>query len=355
MPYQSPTLSELIKQGQQDIQFHLPNVQMNAVLMVLNRINAALSASEHQHLSWLAQQIIPTTADEEYLIEYAAMKGIVRKAASTATGEIIVTATGATHIAQDTPFEAYNGVVLLTTESVEIDEAGDYVLTVEAKEDGAIGNLAENTQVQLTSAILNLKAQAKVQAMSGGADMESLSSLLSRLIFRVQYPPAGGSKHDYVRWATEVVGVTRAWCFPRYRGLGTVGVAFVMDEQADILPKAQDLARVRAYIEGHYNETTRQFEGMPANVELYVFAPKLQPINFRIRLEPNTDGLKKTVKQALSQLLQQVESEGIIYLSHIRAAISNVIGERDNAVFEPSADVQLPINTIAVLGEIEWL
>ena len=78
MPYQSPTLTELIKQGQQDIQVNFPNVRMHSVLSVLNRVNAGLSAGEHQHLDWLANQIIPTTADEEYLLEYARMKGIYK-------------------------------------------------------------------------------------------------------------------------------------------------------------------------------------------------------------------------------------------------------------------------------------
>ena len=67
----------------------------------------------------------------------------------------------------------------------------------------------------------------------------------------LRYPPFGGNQFDYVRWAREVSGVTRAWCFPTWKGGGTVGVTFVMDNRSNIFPQPADVERVADYIAGH--------------------------------------------------------------------------------------------------------
>lgn len=353
MPYQSPTLTELIKQGQQDIQVNFPNVRMHSVLSVLNRVNAGLSAGEHQHLGWLANQIIPTTADEEYLLEYARMKGIYRKQPASAAGIATFEVASPTTIPENTKLQDDQGQVFVVTQNVQVS-AGTADVQIEAEQEGLDGNIAVGTKLSLVSAVLGVKPTATVKSMSGGADIESLDSVRARLLFRVQYPPAGGAPHDYVRWAKEVAGVTRAWCFERYQGGGTVGVAFVLDELSSILPTEQDIAKVKKYIEGHLNLETGQYEGMPANVELFVFPPVLQSINLTIRLVPATVALKQSVESTLKALFAQTGLGGRIYLSHIRAAISNVVGEQDNSVITPTADIELPPNAIAVLGNIVW-
>ena len=52
MPYQSPTLSQLIQQGEQQFLSRFPDLKRHSVISVLNRVNAALSVSEHKHLDW---------------------------------------------------------------------------------------------------------------------------------------------------------------------------------------------------------------------------------------------------------------------------------------------------------------
>ncbi|OOF50913.1 hypothetical protein BKK54_04245 [Rodentibacter genomosp. 1] len=355
MAFNTPTLSSLIKQGEQQFQYRFPTLKRNNVITVINRICAALSAGEHMHLDWLARQIIPTTAEENYLVEYCLYKGIVRKQASTATGWVTITAANEATIPEGTVFEdANSGLTFIATQDTVV-KAGQSDIAVKCETVGAAGNLKAGESLSLTTAILGVLPNATVKAMSGGADIESLSRLLARLIYRVQNPPANGAPHDYVRWATEVSGVTRAWCFERYLGGGSVGVAFACDDREDILPTSEDIARVRAYITGHKNEATGQFEGMPANVELYVFAPQFQAVNFKIRLAPDTPTLRQAVRKSLAAYLANAGVGALLYLSQIRATVSNTAGEVDNSVMYPTADVQLLTDNIATLGEIEWL
>ena len=354
MPYQSPTLSQLVNQGEQQFLSRFPDVKRHSVVSVLNRINAALSAGEHQHLDWLARQIIPTTADEDYLLEYCAYKGIYRKAASAAQGVIRIEAVSVAEIAEGTSWrDGRSGLTFAAVQTTSV-QAGSAEIAVQCTESGSQGNIGAQTQLALMNAILGVKPQATVLQMSGGTEIESLSALLSRLIQRVQHPPAGGAPHDYVRWALEVNGITRAWCFPRYYGGGTTGVAIVLDNQTDILPTTQDCERVKAYISGHKNTVTGLWEGMPAGNELFVFAPKVKRLDLTIRLVPATEQLKSTVKSALVSLFQTLPPGGLLYLSHLRATVSNVIGEMDNSILSLQADVQLDKDQILVLGDITW-
>jgi uncharacterized phage protein gp47/JayE len=56
----------------------------------------------------------------------------------------------------------------------------------------------------------------------GGTDQERQEQLRSRMLARYRAPPHGGARHDYIAWALEVPGVTRAWCSPIGYGPGTV-------------------------------------------------------------------------------------------------------------------------------------
>lgn len=354
MPYQTPTLSQLIQQGEQQIDHRLPNLKRNNVVKVINRVCAALSAGEHVHLDYLAKQIIPTTADESYLIEYALYKGIARKPASKAEGLITLDVVIQADIPKGTAFQhSPTGLTFLTLETQQA-RVGKVDVKVQCDTEGQVGNLHANTPVTLTSAILGVKPHAVIKSMGGGADIESLSRLLARLIQRVQYPPAGGAPHDYVRWANEVPGITRAWCYPRYKGGGTTGVAIVCDDRLDILPTSDEIQKVTQYIEGHRNSVTGLWEGMPAGNELFVFAPKVKKQAFTIRLVPATVQLKSAVQNALISYFETVKPEQKIYLSHLRAIVSNVIGEIDNSIITPSEDIQLGQGEIIQLGEITW-
>lgn len=61
---------------------------------------------------------------------------------------------------------------------------------------------------------------------------ETDAQLLERLLMILRNPPAGGNKFDYEMWAREIDNVTKAWCFPLRRGLGTVDVVVLADATA---------------------------------------------------------------------------------------------------------------------------
>ncbi|WP_340615101.1 baseplate J/gp47 family protein [Xenorhabdus thailandensis] len=356
MPYNAPSLSKLIARNQADIESRLRGTYARTAFRATNAIayaNAGNAAGLHDHLAWTSRQVVPHLADDDKLLEHCEFWGVWRKAATNANGTLTVTVSADTLIPDGTRWQRPDGI---TFESTEIVYAvtGDNAVSVSAIEAGRQGNTAESVPLELISPVVNVQTQAICRYIGGGAEQESIDSLRSRLLFRVQYPPSGGNQYDYERWALEIPGVTRAWCIPRYRGHGTVGVMFVMDEEPNIFPGADDLNRVNDYLTGHINPVTNQVEGKTTGAELIVMSPIAKVINFVIRLSPNTEEVRNAVKANLKIYLESLRPGGLSFLSEIRATVSNTPGEIDNTVISPASDIHAVENEIFVLGEITW-
>jgi len=95
----------------------------------------------------------------------------------------------------------------------------------------------------------NLEHHAWVRGITRKAN-ETDADLLARLLEYIRRPPAGGNKHDYVKWALEVTNVKAAYCIPLGQGLGSVDVVIVADPSTGSdIPSAELLEEVRAYID----------------------------------------------------------------------------------------------------------
>ncbi|MCW4538276.1 baseplate J/gp47 family protein [Providencia sp. 2024EL-00606] len=356
MPYQAPTLSTLIARNQADIESRLPGTYARTAFSVAQAIayaNAGNAAGLHEHLAWTSRQVVPHLADDDKLLEHCEFWGVWRKAATFAEGTLTVTATASAFIPSGTRWQRPDGEVFESKENTYL-AAGSNSIAVNAINEGRLGNTVAGVPFALVSAVVNVQPDATSQVISGGAELETIDSLRSRLLFRVQYPPSGGNRFDYERWALEVPGVTRAWCIPRYRGHGSVGVMFVMDEEPNIFPGESDLDRVKDYLTGHVNPITNQVEGKTTGAELIVMSPAAKVIAFNLRISPNTEEVRQSVKASLKNYLDSLPPGGLAYLSEMRAAISNAPGEVDNTVYSPASDIQANENEIFILGDIVW-
>lgn len=94
---------------------------------------------------------------------------------------------------------------------------------------------------------VNLEHHAWVEGLSRNTD-EADAELLVRLLEHIRRPPAGGNKHDYVKWAKEVDGVASAYCIPLAQGLGTVDVIILASGDEEI-PTQTLLDAVYDYID----------------------------------------------------------------------------------------------------------
>lgn len=90
---------------------------------------------------------------------------------------------------------------------------------------GTAGNLPAGSVLTWQAAPTGADATVTLTAaLSGGTDLESPASLLSRILGRWQNPPKGGTGRDYRTWAESVTGVARAYVYPKKAGSGSVVV-----------------------------------------------------------------------------------------------------------------------------------
>jgi len=353
MPFQRPTLPDLIAQGEAEIEASLPGADASlrrTVLGVLVRVFAGAVHGLYGFLAWLALQLFTDTVEEDGLIRRAGIWNILTKAGGYAAGNVDFTGTDTTLIAKDTKLRRADGIEYLTTAEVTIN-AGVATAPVKAILAGTAGLADAGLAVNLVSPIAGVNSAATVAAggLVGGVDQESVEGLRTRLKQRIQEPPHGGADFDYETWAKENLGVTRAWAYPLELGIGTVTVRFMMDDTyADGIPLAGDVTTVQDYIDAVRPVTVKG---------LYVVAPVAVPLNLTITgLNPATGAVKDAIESELTDLIKrEAVPGGPILISHIREAISIAAGESDHALTVPAADVTHTTGQIATMGAITWV
>lgn len=348
MPFSRPTLQELINRTSADAvaRLGLEELLRRDDMQVLTRVLSGAAHGLHGHVAWMAEQVIIDTAEAEYLERWANIWGVTRKAASFASGPITLTGTTGAVIPAGTLLAAANGQEYETDAEVTL-AAGTATAQVTALAAGQAGNLAAGTTLTLVSPVAGVNSQAAVASggLVGGADTETDAALRARLLARIQAPPHGGAKADYIAWALEVAGVTRAWVYPGELGLGTVTVRFVRDDDASIIPDAAEVTAVQTHLDAL----------RPVTAGLTVVAPIAVPLNLTIQLTPNTAAVQAAVQAEIKDLLRrEAEPGGTILISHIREAISLAAGETNHVLTVPAADVTHTVGQIATMGTITW-
>ncbi|MDO8294379.1 MAG: baseplate J/gp47 family protein [Gallionella sp.] len=348
MAFNRPTLTELVNRILAGIRSRLSTDELRrSDAEVYARELAGASHGLHGHIDFIAQQILPDTAEAEYLDRLASLwLDQARKAAAAAVGSVSLSGISGTLCPAGSVLVRADGAEYTTDADVSI-AGGVATVAVTASVAGVEGNDIAGTGLTFSTPIAGINSSATVTAgaLTGGADTESDAALAARISARMKEAPHGGASSDYVNWALEVAGVTRAWVYPQELGIGTVTVRFVRDDDASIIPDAGEVATVQAYIDAL----------RPVTAQLTVVAPVAVPLDFTIAVTPNTAAVKAAVEAELTDLLRrEAEPSGTILLSHIREAVSIAAGETNYTMTAPAADVTHTTGQMATMGTITW-
>jgi uncharacterized phage protein gp47/JayE len=296
-----------------------------AVERVLANAIAGVGHGVYGHLDWLADQLYPTTCDIDGLSAWGSMLKLDRKAAAKAVGPATFTGTDGTQIVTNTQLRTSDGLTFTVIVGGTI-ASGSMSITVEANTGGVAGNLEAGARISLASPIAGIDTDGTVTSpgLSGGTDIEDPEDYRARILENLRIPPSGGGPGDYETWAKQVTGVTRAWEFGNRMGLGTVSLAFTMDDRADPIPLSGDVADVQAYI-----DSVKPIDMRAA----YVVAPVGIPVNMTIALSPNTLAVQEAVTAELQELFKtEADLETPLALSKIGEAISTATGENAHQI-----------------------
>ena len=341
MSFERPTLAEIIRRVQADAESRLGKKVMRwSLASVMTRVISGVSHGLHGYIAFVLRQCFTSTAEGNYLERRASEYGIYRLQASKAVGTVTFTGTGV--VPAGTQLQNERGAVYVTT-----DESQDGAAPLEAADAGASGNSEAGMQLTLVSPVVGVMSSAVAGELTGGADAEGDESLRERLLARQKNPPKAGTKEDYVAWARQVPGVTRAWCYPQELGMGHVTVRFMTDGMtSNGIPNETMIRRVKDEIEAN----------MPVTAMLHVVAPIPKPLNLTLDILPETEAIKAKIESAIeSVVLAEAAPGGSILLTSLDRAISGVGEVTSYRIQSPTDDVAASVGEIYVPGKITWV
>lgn len=347
MPYDIPTLPALIKRTEADFERNAPDALRRSDAKAAARAHSGTAFELYGYQQWIARQSHPATCDEDNLLRWADWRlEEGRTPAVAATGLIGVTGSTGALVDAGIVYQFEDGRRYIVSETTTL-VAGAAGVPVRAENVGEIGNLTSGALTAVSPVIgVNPTAIIGTDGIVGGTEQETIDALRVRVRQAFKNPSKVGSGADFVEWALEVPGVTRAWSLPRWMGPGTFGLSFVRDGDVSIFPTAAQVAEVQAHLD----------ERRPVTAEVYAFAPIERALNFSIKLTPDGTTLRTAVTASLAALINdEAGSDSTLLISHIRGAITNTPGETDHMLAAPAADVVIAANEVGVPGVITWL
>jgi uncharacterized phage protein gp47/JayE len=264
-------------------------------------------------LDFVGSQAFALFAVGKYLDFHGSEINIIRKTATPAVGNVVITTTAALSVSGNPPaqFQRGDGVIFFASAAASINGAGNLSVPV-------IGPaaLSSNTQAGAPMTIVagvsgpgaSLAPTVAVDSngLSGGNDVEAdgppktsdLSTYRGRILFRKRNPPMGGAPADFVVWAGAVQGVTRVFVEPLFAGPGTVRIFPLFDGLfPGGVPDAAHIALVTAPLD----------LVQPAAASVAVVAATPQPISITIaNLNPPTSAAQAAVTAEINDTFQRL-------------------------------------------------
>lgn len=369
MPYSRPTLTQLRTTVAADIAAALggtdPLLRFSN-LGIMGTAQAGLAHLHYGYLDWISKQAVPYTATGEYLEAWGALKGVYRKDATAAGGQVILSGVVGTLISAGTNVVRGDGRTYTIQVSVTIGGDGTAIATVVDQAAGAAGNCAAGTVMSLSMPIAGVQSNGvAAAAFTGGADVELDDDFRGRVLSAFQQPAEGGNEGDYVRWATAVPGVTRAWCARNGFGTGTV-VVYIMLDQANAIsggfPQGTDGVATdesRSAVKATGDQLTVAnaiFSPQPVTALVYLVAPIATAINFTIAgLSGASSTTRASILVAIADvLLRKGKPGGTVNLSDIESAIAAVPGTSGFVITAPAGNIVCSTGHLPILGTITY-
>lgn len=331
MPYTIPDFATIRERMLRDARNLDPTAPADGDSDLFVRSSCVASAVEglYDYQAWLARQLLPDTADTEYLEAHAGLRGIVRKVAVAASGTATFTGTPGVVLQSGASLKSAAGTLYQTTADGAVGDEGAVTVACAAVSAGAVPDLIGDT-VTLMQPPTGIEAVGTA-AITGGTDAESDASLLSRLLDYMQNPPGGGNAADYRRWAKSVAGVGEAYVYPLRQGAGTVDIVIAGD---GVIASDEVVQAAQAYID-EQRPCTAKASSVIAAVALTV--------DVTLKILPATGYTLQTltvpVREAVQATFADYQPGSRVYMSALIIAASAVPGVVDVSVAVPAATV----------------
>lgn len=363
--FQIPSLTDLSTRARSAFRTYLRGsdawLKQNNI-SVSAKVIAGVAYEVFGFADYIAQQIFVTTADSESLDKHGAEYGMARRPAGPGYGSLLLTSTDAASVAAGGVLRRTDGVEYLALSAAAISGAGSFSVDVVAAVDGEAGNASAGTSLEAVSGVTGpVEIEVAAGGVAGGTAVEGDESFRARILFRKRNPPHGGAPADYVQWATDVSGVTRAFVERRWNGTGTVRLFVLMDNlYANGIAPVGEIERVAEYIDGV----------APAGAIVTVAAPVAKIIDVQISgISPDTTSVREAALDELRDAFARhsrvagIDTGGMSFLakpatfsrSWLWQAVANAAAEERHSINLPVVDISLNPGEVPVLGTVTFI
>jgi uncharacterized phage protein gp47/JayE len=361
LSFSRPTLTELVDRITNDMETRITGVGSlfrRSLLKVLCKVFAGAVHLVYGYQYYMADQLFVSTADENYIGVHATEYGLSADDGNKATGSGTVTGTTGITIPALTKLQSTDGYIYIIDDAVTL-AAGTGTVDFTAEEVGADYNDDGSITLTFVSPITNVNSDVTVSSsgITGGTDADTADDTRERVLRRKRLPPHGGALFDYVTWMKEVSGVTRAWAFDQYAGNGTVGCAFVRDDDTVIYPTQTQRDAMVTYLESHTDPASGDTVGIPVGASggLSILPVEAYSVDFTIQISPNTAAVQTAIEAELDDLfLREGQPGSTLYLSQINEAISSATNEDYHVIVSPTTNVVTNYNQVPLVGTVTF-
>jgi uncharacterized phage protein gp47/JayE len=229
--------------------------------------------------SYVLKQLLPDTADEDWLRRWAKLydEPFLAAAPSSGVSALAVSGVAGSPVPNGTELSAADGTLFeITSVGAVLDGAGNATVDVVSITTGLIANKTSGTVLEFSVPPAGLNGTAILATdLTGGREAETADEYRVRLQELLSTPPEGGAIHDYVTWLKRVQPGISVFVWRFRRGLGTIDyVALQAGSGAQRI--IADTSTFTAAVDAE----------RPANVKDALFLTvNTNTINFRVRVE----------------------------------------------------------------------
>ena len=287
------------------------------------------------HLVETLKIMFPMWAYDEWLDYHAKGRGITRKPANAASGELLITGISGTTIPAGFKFAApatadSPAIEYQTTEKYTIGEDGTVRVQITAVEAGPKGNVPANTVTLMMTPIKGITSITNEANITGGTEVENDDELRNRIMEIDAASEASfvGSDGDYKRWAEEVPGVGTALVMPEWAGPGTVRVVVI-----DANGQPANAAIIAAVYDNIMSPGDRLQRKAPIGATVTIEVPTAKELNYTFTLELKAGENQETVLERFKAQLRtyyvEAKKDGVVRYNRVSSILTNTDGVKD--------------------------
>jgi len=254
-----------------------------------------------------------------------------------------------TYTISGTPVTPATGTIGASFDGVTVSISSDGV--------GSSNNLSSGAVLNLVTPISGVSTSAFVRfsGITGAANLEGDEPYRDRILQRSANPVANFNISRLETTAKGITGVTRVWVLPITPTVGSVTVYFVRDDDASIIPDANEISDVRNAI----------LAFLPVNSDesqVFVLGPVPVTTDYTFSaISPDTATMREAIRQNIIAFYEDRAELSInITQDQYRAAIQDTQDPETGEVLQsftlstPTGDITIDTGEIGLPGEVTF-